>query len=145
MRLVLFVCVHNAGRSVMAEALFNRLAGDGAQAVSAGTIPGGPPHPEVVEAMREVGVDVSAHRGRLLTDQMVGEADRVITMGCAVDEAACPAIRYTDVEDWGLPDPKGQSIERVREIRDEVQRRVEALIGSFDPGRPRSSTPGLAG
>ena len=142
---VLFVCVHNAGRSVMAEALFNRLAGDASDAVSAGTIPGGPPHPEVVEAMREVGIDISAHRGRLLTDEMVTGADRVITMGCAVDEAACPAILYANVEDWGLPDPQGQTIERVREIRGEIRRRVEALIQSADPDRPRSSTPGLAG
>jgi arsenate reductase (thioredoxin) len=125
---VLFVCVHNAGRSVMAEALFNRLSGEGAEAVSAGTEPRTAPHPEVVEAMREIGIDVSDHRGTLLTDDMVAAADRVITMGCAVDEEACPAILYADVEDWGLPDPKGQPPERVREIRDEIRRRVEALI-----------------
>jgi arsenate reductase (thioredoxin) len=142
---VLFVCVHNAGRSVMAEALFNQLAGADHHAVSAGTIPGGPPHPEVVEAMRETGLDVSAHRGVLLTDEMVDAADRVITMGCAVDEAACPAILYANVEDWGLPDPKGQPIERVRVIRDEIRLRVDALIRSFDLDRPRSNTPGLAG
>jgi protein-tyrosine-phosphatase len=130
MRRVLFVCVHNAGRSVMAEALFNQLAGDLAEAVSAGTMPGGPPHAEVVEAMREVGIDVSAHRGRLLTEEMVEGADRVITMGCAVDQAACPAILYANVEDWGLPDPKGQPIEKVREIRDEIHRRVQGLLGA---------------
>jgi arsenate reductase (thioredoxin) len=145
MRRVLFVCVHNAGRSVMAEALFNQLAGENAQAVSAGTIPGGPPHPEVVEAMQEVGIDVSAHRGRLLTEEMVNGADRVITMGCAVDEAVCPAILYATVEDWGLPDPKGQPIDRVREIRDEIRRRVEVLIRSVDLDRSRSSPPGPAG
>ena len=127
---VLFVCVHNAGRSVMAEALFNELAAGRAQASSAGTIPGGAPHPVVVEAMREVGLDVAGHRGRLLTDDMVRSADRVITMGCAVDEQACPAVRYANVEDWGLPDPKGQPIERVREIRDEIRRRVEVLLSS---------------
>jgi arsenate reductase len=124
---VLFVCVHNAGRSVMAEALFNRAASAGDEALSAGTVPGGPPHPEVVEAMREMGIDVAAHRGQLLTDEMVQAADRVITMGCAVEEAACPAIRYANVEDWGLPDPKGQPMERVREIRDEIGRRVRDL------------------
>jgi len=127
---VLFVCVHNAGRSVMAEALFNELAAGRAEASSAGTIPGGGPHPVVVEAMREVGLDVAGHRGRLLTDDMVRSADRVITMGCAVDEQACPAVRYANVEDWGLPDPKGQPIERVREIRDEIRRRVEVLLSS---------------
>jgi arsenate reductase len=134
MRRVLFVCVHNAGRSVMAEALFNRLAGEEAEAVSAGTIPGGPPHPVVVEAMGEVGIDVSAHRGRLLTDEMVNGAERVITMGCAVDEAACPAILYANVEDWGLPDPKGQPPEQVRAIRDKIERRVTELAGALSEG-----------
>jgi arsenate reductase (thioredoxin) len=124
---VLFVCVHNAGRSVMAEAFFNRLVHGRADALSAGTEPQGAPHPEVVEAMGEVGLDVSGHLGLLLNDQMVASADRVITMGCAVDEAACPAILYANVEDWGLPDPKGQPPERVREIRDEIQRRVASL------------------
>ena len=96
--------------------------------VSAGTEPQERPHPEVVEAMREVGIDVSGHRGRLLTDDLVTWADRVITMGCAVDEAACPAIRYAGVEDWALEDPKGQPPEKVRAIRDEVRRRVAALV-----------------
>jgi arsenate reductase (thioredoxin) len=131
---VLFVCVHNAGRSVMAEGLFNRLAGDGAEAVSAGTEPGGAPHPEVIDAMAEIGIDVSDHRGVVLTDEMVASADRVITMGCAVDEAACPAILYANVEDWGLPDPKGQPPERVREIRDEIERRVADLAESLTGG-----------
>jgi protein-tyrosine-phosphatase len=128
MERILFVCVHNAGRSVMAEGLFNRLAEGRAEAVSAGTEPGRAPHPEVVEAMREIGLDVSTHEGRLLTDDMVRAADRVITMGCAVDEAACPAIRYAGVADWALPDPKGQPIETVREIRDEIERRVRAML-----------------
>jgi arsenate reductase len=124
---ILFVCVHNAGRSVMAEAFFNRLADGRAEALSAGTEPQGTPHPEVVRSMNEVGFDVSDHTGLLLTDEMVASAERVITMGCAVDEAACPAIVYADVEDWGLPDPKDQPPERVREIRDEIQRRVADL------------------
>ncbi len=128
MRRVLFVCVHNAGRSVMAEALFNALADGRAEAVSAGTIPQAAPHHEVVQVMRDVGLDVSGHRGRLLTDELVRSAVRVVTMGCAVDEAACPAILYAGVEDWGLPDPKGEPPERVAEIRDEIRRRVEALL-----------------
>ena len=132
MKRVLYVCVHNAGRSVMAEAMFNRLAAGRAEAVSAGTEPQGAPHPEVVEAMREVGFDVARHQGLMLTDDMVASADRVITMGCAVDEAACPAILYADVEDWGLPDPKGQSPARVREIRDEIARRIDELVRSLD-------------
>jgi arsenate reductase len=125
---VLFVCVHNAGRSVMAEAFFNALADGKGEARSAGTIPGEAAHPEVVEAMAEVGIDVSRHRARLLTDRMVQSADLVITMGCAVDEQACPAVLYANVQDWGLPDPKGQPPERVREIRDEIRRRVRALL-----------------
>ncbi|HEX2069608.1 MAG TPA: arsenate reductase ArsC [Actinomycetota bacterium] len=131
MNRVLFVCVHNAGRSVMAEAFVNRMPQESVQAISAGTVPQQKPHPEVVETMMEVGIDVSGHEGRLLTDEMVQAADRVITMGCAVDEQACPAILYADVEDWGLPDPKGESPERVREIREEVARRVESLVNSL--------------
>src|SRR5205809_7252875 len=127
MKRVLFVCVHNAGRSVMAEALFNSLAGGRAEAESAGTEPGRTPHPEVVQAMSEIGLDVSHREGRLLTDDMVRAADRVVTMGCAVDEGACPAIRYRGVEDWGLPDAKGQPIEKVRELPDEIERRVRGV------------------
>ena len=111
----------------MAEAFFNRMAGAG-EAISAGTVPQEKPHPEVVETMEELGIDVSGHEGRVLTDDMVRSADRVITMGCAVDEQACPAILYADVEDWGLPDPKGQPPESVRKIRDEVASRVEWLV-----------------
>src|ERR671931_2453782 len=119
---VLFVCVRNAGRSVMAEALLNHL-GDGAvEGISAGTDPAEHPHPEVIEAMREVGIDVSGHSARVLTDDLVLAADRVITMGCAVDEGTCPAILYADVEDWKLEDPKGKPIEAVRGIRDEIRR-----------------------
>ncbi|HEX9774395.1 MAG TPA: arsenate reductase ArsC [Actinomycetota bacterium] len=124
----LFVCVHNAGRSVMAEAFCNALAAGRARGVSAGTQPGGSPHPEVVEAMAEVGIDVSAHRGVLLDDAMVRSAARVFTMGCAVDSDVCPAILYADTEDWGLPDPKGKPMDEVRAIRHEVRRRVESLL-----------------
>lgn len=127
MKRILFVCVHNAGRSVMAEAFFNRVAAGRAEAISAGTIPADAPHRGVVAAMREVGMEVSNHRGRLLTDEMVASADRVITMGCEIDAEACPAVRLKGVEDWGLPDPGGEPSERVREIRDEILRRVEKL------------------
>jgi arsenate reductase (thioredoxin) len=125
---ILFVCVHNAGRSVMAEAFLNQVAAGRATGVSAGTIPQDGPHREVVEAMREVGIDVSAHRGRLLTDELVRSADRVITMGCAVDADACPAVLYANVEDWGLDDPKGKDPDTVRRIRDEIRRRVDELV-----------------
>jgi len=124
----LFVCVHNAGRSVMAEAFTNALANGKAEGISAGTIPQDAPHPEVVLAMKEVGIDVSEHAGRTLDDALVASADRVFTMGCAVDDAACPAILYAQVEDWALPDPKGKLIEEVRAIRDEIRARVEELL-----------------
>ena len=131
MRMVLFVCVHNAGRSQMAEAFFNQLAqrqGMEARAESAGTEPGQGVHPEVAAAMLEVGIDLSEKRPKVLTDEMVRRVDRVITMGCAPDASTCPAILLRDVEDWGLPDPHGQPLERVREIRDDIRRRVEQLI-----------------
>lgn len=125
---ILFVCVHNAGRSVMAEAFFNRAAAGRGTGVSAGTVPQDAPHPEVVGAMREVGIDVSNHRGRLLTDELVRSAERVITMGCAIDADACPAVLYADVEDWGLDDPQGKDPGAVRRIRDEIRRRVDELV-----------------
>jgi arsenate reductase len=128
MKRYLFVCVHNAGRSVMAEAFTNALSDGQAEGISAGTIPQDSPHPEVVLAMKEVGIDVSEHAGRMLDDALVSSADRVFTMGCAVDDAACPAILYTQVEDWALLDPKGKPIEEVRAIRDEIRARVEQLL-----------------
>ena len=128
MKRVLFVCVHNAGRSVMAEAFANKIGEGKVEARSAGTIPSGSPHPEVVEAMQEVGIDVSSHSGSMIDDEMVKIADRVITMGCAVDKGACPAIRYADLEDWGLADPKGQPLEKVRLIRDDIEERVRKLV-----------------
>jgi len=128
MKSYLFVCVHNAGRSVMAEAFTNSLANGKAEGISAGTIPQDAPHPEVVLAMKEVGIEVPEHTGRILDDALVSSADRVFTMGCAVDDAACPAILYTQVEDWALPDPKGKPIEEVRAIRDEIRARVAALL-----------------
>lgn len=128
MQRLLFVCVHNAGRSVMAEAFANQMGRGRVEALSAGTLPSERPHPEVVEAMAELGLDVSRHRGRVLTDALLDWADLVITMGCAVDEDACPAIVSKAVEDWALPDPGGQSPDSVREIRDEIRRRVSLTV-----------------
>ena len=115
----------------MAEALFNRMARGAAEAISAGTEPQGSPHPEVVATLDEIGIDVSGHRGRQLTDELVRGAERVITMGCAVDAAACPAVRYRDLDDWGIPDPKGQSPDTVRAIREEIRERVASLLKSL--------------
>jgi len=131
---VLFVCVHNAGRSQMAKALFNRLAQERGlpfTAESAGTEPAQGIHANVVEAMREMGLDLSGEDPKLLTNSMVQTARRVITMGCAVDSAACPAVFLKDVEDWGLPDPKGKAPEEVRAIRETIRQKVEELAVSL--------------
>lgn len=131
MPVVLFVCVHNAGRSQMAEAFFNQLANErglNARAESAGTEPGDHVHPEVSAAMHEVGIDLSGKRPRLLSNKVLEKTDRVITMGCAPDATSCPAVFLKNVEDWALADPHGQPYQRVREIRDEIRRRVQQLV-----------------
>lgn len=136
-RHVLFVCVHNAGRSQMAEAFFNEIVRKGgldARAESAGTEPTEQVHPEVVEAMGEVDIDLAGKKPTVITNEQVERADRVITMGCAVDAGACPAIFIKDVEDWALPDPKGRPQAEVREIRDEIRRRVENLATELGSG-----------
>jgi len=126
MKTVIFACIHNAGRSQMAAAWFNRLAASSkARAVSAGTAPGTRVHPEVLTAMQEVGIDLSAARPQLLTDELAASSSFLITMGCG---EACPHVPGLRRDDWPLEDPKGKSVERVREIRDEVKARVEALL-----------------
>ncbi len=126
MKTVIFACVHNAGRSQMASALFNEMVIPTiARAISAGTHPAGRVHPEVADAMREVGIDLSAAKPQLLTQELASGADLLITMGCG-DE--CPVVPGLRRDDWLLPDPKGQPIERVREIRDEIQGRMRKLL-----------------
>jgi arsenate reductase (thioredoxin) len=120
---VIFACVHNAGRSQMAAALYNKLAGGGA--ISAGTQPAERVHPEVVEVMREEGIDLAATQPQLLTAELAAQADLLITMGCG---EACPLIPGLQRDDWPLPDPKGKPIEEVRRIREEIRARVQALI-----------------
>jgi arsenate reductase len=127
---VLFVCVRNAGRSQMAAALLERIAGDGVRVLSAGTRPADDIHPNVVAAMREAGIDLSAARPRRLEDGAVREADVVITMGCGDECPFYPGKRY---EDWDLPDPAGRPVEEVRAIRDEIERRVRDLLRSLSP------------
>jgi arsenate reductase len=126
MKTVLFACVHNAGRSQMAAAWFNLLADPlKARAISAGTEPGTRVHSEVVTAMTEVGVDLSAATTTKLTADLAREAQWLITMGCG-DQ--CPVVPGLRRDDWPLEDPKGKSIERVREIRDEIRQRVETFL-----------------
>jgi arsenate reductase (thioredoxin) len=123
---VIFACVHNAGRSQMAAAFFNAAASR-ARAVSAGTQPGERVHPEVVAAMNECGIDLSQARPQKLTEALAREASLLVTMGCG---DACPYVPGLRRDDWPLPDPKGQPVERVREIRDDIRQRVEKLIAA---------------
>jgi arsenate reductase len=128
MNTVIFACIHNAGRSQMAAAWFNALADTTkARAVSAGTAPGTRVHPEVLEAMREVGIDLAAQKPRKLTDELARDAQMLVTMGCGEQ---CPVVPGLKRDDWPLEDPKGKPIERVREIRDDVRRRVSALLSA---------------
>lgn len=128
MTLVIFACVHNAGRSQMAAAFFNAMAdANRARAVSAGTQPGERVHPEVVAAMQEAGIDVSAARPQLLTDELAKSAELLVTMGCG---EACPFVPGLERLDWPLPDPKGRPMDEVRATRDEVRRRVKELLAA---------------
>lgn len=130
---VLFACVHNAGRSQMAATFFNQLVDPSrAVGVAAGTEPARHVHPEVVTAMGEVGIDLKGAKPRLLTPELQESTDLLVTMGCG---EACPLVPARRRADWDLPDPKGQSIERVREIRDEIRRRVAELVAERGWGR----------
>jgi arsenate reductase len=126
MKKILFVCVHNAGRSQMAEAFFNHYAKGKAQAFSAGTHYASHIDPTVVEAMAERGIDISHKRPKMLTLEMLGVAGKVISMGCGV-EGVCPAT-FVPTEDWQLEDPEGKPIEQVRAIRDEIEAKVKTFI-----------------
>jgi len=122
---VLFVCVHNAGRSQMAAALLDHHAGELVRVRSAGSAPAEEINPAVVEVMAEIGIDLSKEFPRPLTDQAVRKADAVITMGCA---DACPIYPGKRYLDWDLPDPAGRSVDEIRPIRDEINRRVRSLL-----------------
>ena len=134
---VLFVCVHNAGRSQMAEALFNAEAarrGLPFRAASAGTIAGKAVNPVAVAAMAEMGINIADAKPKAVTQRMADDARRIITMGCGVDAEACPA-RFMVTEDWGLDDPAGQPIEVVRRIRDEIAHLVSGLLDELEARR----------
>lgn len=129
---VLFVCVHNAGRSQMAAGFLSHLAGDRIEVRSAGSLPGDRVNPAAVEAMREVGIDISAATPKTLTTEAVQASDYVITMGCG---DACPVFPGKKYLDWALEDPAGKGVEAVRPIRDEIKTRIEALIAEIDAQR----------
>jgi protein-tyrosine-phosphatase len=127
---VLFVCLHNAGRSQMSQALFERAAAGRHTAASAGSVadPDGRVHPQVVTVMRELGIDLSARRPRRLTHELAQRADLIVTMGCG---DACPYIPGKRYLDWDLPDPNQQELDQVRATRDEIERRVTALLAEL--------------
>ena len=126
---VLFVCTHNAGRSQMSQALFERASDGRHQAASAGTSPGERVHPEVVDVMREIGINLSGRVPQKLTPEDAELADVVVTMGCGDECPYIPGKRYVD---WDLPDPKGRPIEEVRATRDDIERRVAELLTELD-------------
>jgi len=128
MATVLFVCLHNAGRSQMSQALFTRAANGAHKALSAGTTPADHVHPEVIQVMRELDIDLAHRTPQLLTRELAEQADIVVTMGCGDQCPYIPGKRYSDSE---LPDPSGQAIEQVREIRDEIARRAERLAADL--------------
>jgi arsenate reductase len=135
---VLFVCLHNAGRSQMSEALFERAAAGRHSASSAGTTPAEQVHPEVVDSMRELGIDLAGRTPRKLTEEAAEEADVVVTMGCGDECPYIPGKRYID---WDLEDPKGLSLARVEAIRDEIAARVRELAAELDADeRARTAT-----
>ncbi|MFS4091998.1 arsenate reductase ArsC [Streptomyces sp. AF1A] len=126
---VLFVCMHNAGRSQMAAGFLSHLAGEGIEVRSAGSVPADQVNPAAVEAMREVGIDIAEQQPKVLTAEAVQASDYVITMGCG---DACPVFPGKKYLDWALEDPAGKGVEAVRPIRDQIRKRIEALIAEID-------------
>ncbi|HLG37875.1 MAG TPA: arsenate reductase ArsC [Nitrososphaera sp.] len=127
---ILFVCVENAGRSQMAEGFFNKYAPPGYRAVSAGTKPVAQINPIAAQAMLEVGVDISKQKSKIITDDMIRNSVKAINMGC-MDRSDCPLLFLNNPVDWAMEDPKGKSIEKVREIRDEIEKRVKELAANL--------------
>ena len=127
---VLFVCVENAGRSQMAEGFFNRYAPRGYRAASAGTRPAGEINPIAIQAMKEAGIDISRQKSKIITDEMIRNSVAAVNMGC-VDQAECPMLFLNNPIDWAIEEPKGKSIERVRVIRDDIERRVKEFAESL--------------
>ena len=127
---ILFVCVENAGRSQMAEGFFKKYAPDGIKILSAGTQPVSQINPIAVQVMREVEIDISTQKSKVLTDEMIKNSNHIVNMGC-MDKSFCPAIFLPKIIEWNLEDPKGKSIETVREIRDEIEKMVKELVAEI--------------
>ncbi|MFY9300289.1 MAG: arsenate reductase ArsC [Candidatus Nitrosotenuis sp.] len=123
---ILFVCVENAGRSQMAEGFFHKYCTQEYEPQSAGTMPTASVNPLAVEAMKEVGIDISSQKPKLVSDSMIKEAAMIVNMGC-MDKDSCPTLFVNDVVDWSIPDPKGKPIDEVRKIRDLIGKRIQEL------------------
>ncbi len=128
---ILFVCVENAGRSQMAEAFFKKFMPKGFEVISAGTKPSDKVNPIVLQAMNEIGIDMQNQTPKTISQQIISESEKAVNMGC-IDQESCPALFLKDVLDWQIPDPKGKSIEQVREIRDQIKSKVMDLIKSLE-------------
>jgi len=133
MKKILFVCVENAGRSQMAEAFFKKYLPSGFQPISAGTKPAAKVNPTVVQAMKEVGINIENNPPQNISQQMIDEAEIAVNMGC-MDKESCPALFLKDVADWQIQDPKGRSIEEIRKIRDQIEQKVKDFIVSITKG-----------
>lgn len=131
MKVVLFVCVENAGRSQMAEGFFRKYAPKGFQAASAGTRPAGEINPLAVQAMKEAGIDITGQKSKVITEDMIRGSVKAVNMGC-MDRAECPVLFLNDPVDWGIEDPKGKPMEKVRLIRDDIERRVKELVRDLE-------------
>jgi len=127
---ILFVCVENAGRSQIAEAFFNKYAPKGYKAISAGTKPVSQINPMAVEAMKEVDIDISNQKSKDITEEAMRNSIQIVNMGC-MEKEACPTLFLHNLLDWNIEDPKGKSIEKVREIRDEIHQRVKEIVSSI--------------
>lgn len=128
---ILFVCIQNAGRSQMAEGFFRKYAPEGYEGLSAGTVPTSEINPLAVRAMEEVGVDISKQKPKDLTEDMMKEADKIVNMGC-MDDKFCPALFVPKIIDWGIEDPKDKKIEKIREIRNEIEKRILEVVDRLD-------------
>ena len=130
MKKVLFVCVENAGRSQMAEGFFKKLAPSDYDGISAGTKPVSEINPLAIQAMKEVDIDISDNKSKLVTNEMIEESDSVVNMGC-MDKESCPALFVEEIDDWDIEDPKGKSIEEIRKIRDSIETKVKKLVSEL--------------
>jgi|SRR3989304_9998517 len=129
-KMILFVCIENAGRSQMAEGFFRKFMPQGYEPLSAGTQPIDNVNPLVVQAMREIGIDISKQKPKILSNDMIRNSRKIVNMGC-MDKQSCPALFVNDIIEWSIPDPKGRPIDEIRKIRDEIERTVKELVSTL--------------